>query len=74
MDYIIKLIDLCPILSKTDDIIIYVPGGGPPKGPFKVDDIPYWMLMRYVRIVTYMRVEQTSNFALSIHLVEEDNI
>ena len=73
MDYILKLIDLCPILSKTDDIMIYIPGMGQCKGPFKVDDIPYWMLMRYVKEITYTRVNQTSNFALCIHLMEDDD-
>ena len=73
MDYIIKLIDLCPILSKTDDIIIYIPGSGEKKGPFKVDLLPYWMLMRYISQITYVRVDQTSNFALCIYLVEEED-
>ncbi len=72
MDYILKLIDLCPILSKTDDIMIYIPGKGPRKGPIKVDDIPYWMLMKYVREISYCRIEQTSNFALCIYLIEEN--
>ena len=70
MDFIIKLIDLCPILSETDDIMIYVDGGR--RGPFKVADIPYWMLMRYVKEITYCRIDQTSKFALCIHLIEEN--
>ena len=71
MDYILKLVDLCPILSKTDDIIIYSPGKGLRKEPYKVNDIPYWMLMRYVREISYCRIEQTSNFALCIYLIED---
>lgn len=72
MDFILKLIDLCPILSKNDDIMIYIQSTEQAKGPLKLDDIPYWMLVKYVKMISYVRIEQTSDFALAIYLMDEN--